>query len=541
MLGPARELRAQLRLLRGDADGAAVEVAVAALDAPERDKHRGAEGELVRAEQRADHDVAAGAELTVDLEPHAGAQVVLHERLVRLGEAGLPRDAGVLDGGERRGAGAAVEARDHDDVRVRLGDAGGDGPDARLAHELHRDARAGVGAAQVVDELREVLDRVDVVVRRRRDERGAGLGVAQARDEGVDLARRELPALAGLGALRDLDLQVLRAAQVTDRDAEPPRGDLLDRAVAVGPEALRILAPLAAVGHRAEAVERERDRLVRLGRERAERHRAADEVPHDLLDGLDLVERDRRALAKREARPQRDAAVVVDGVGVAVEARVVAGAHRLAEVRDALRRPEVLLAVLAEAVLAARREDGGRVRGPRLGEAALDVLELEPADGRGDAGEVFADELRAESDGFEDARAAVGAQRRDAHLGHDLHQALAHRADVVRGGLDGIGPADLGDGRQREPRVHRRRAEAEQHGEVVHLAHLARFHDDADRRPHARLGERLVHGGDGQKGGDPATGRPPAGPRRIRWRTLCALCVLCVRKILCALCVLCVR
>ena len=67
VLGPARELRAQLRLLRGDADGAAVEVAVAALHAPERDEHRGAEGELVRAEQRADHDVATGAELPVDL------------------------------------------------------------------------------------------------------------------------------------------------------------------------------------------------------------------------------------------------------------------------------------------------------------------------------------------------------------------------------------------------------------------------------------------------------------------------------------------
>jgi hypothetical protein len=68
-------------------------------------------------------------------------EVVEHERLVRLGEAELPGQAGVLDRGLRRGAGAAVVAGDEHDVRVRLGDAGGDGADADLGDELHADAR----------------------------------------------------------------------------------------------------------------------------------------------------------------------------------------------------------------------------------------------------------------------------------------------------------------------------------------------------------------------------------------------------------------
>lgn len=63
----AGEVLPQLLGLCGDADGAGVEVAVAALDAAEGDEHRGAEAELLRAEHRADHDVAAGAELSVHL------------------------------------------------------------------------------------------------------------------------------------------------------------------------------------------------------------------------------------------------------------------------------------------------------------------------------------------------------------------------------------------------------------------------------------------------------------------------------------------
>ena len=78
-----------------------------------------------------------------------------------------------LDRAQRRRAGAAVVAGDEDVVGVGLGDARGDGADADLGDELHRDRRARVRAAQVVDELLEVLDRVDVVVRRRRDQADA--------------------------------------------------------------------------------------------------------------------------------------------------------------------------------------------------------------------------------------------------------------------------------------------------------------------------------------------------------------------------------
>ena len=91
VLGLALELGAQHRVLRGDADRAGVQVALAHHDAAGRDQRRGREAELVGAEQRADDNVAPRSHAAVDLHGDAPAQAVQHERLVRLGEADLPR------------------------------------------------------------------------------------------------------------------------------------------------------------------------------------------------------------------------------------------------------------------------------------------------------------------------------------------------------------------------------------------------------------------------------------------------------------------
>src|SRR5690606_10695858 len=236
------------------------------------------------------------------------AHAVEHERLLRLGEAELPRRARVLQRVQRARARAAVVARHEDHVAQRLRDARGGRADARLADELRVDPRARVRPLEVEDELPDILDRVDVVVRRRRDEPDARRRVARARDPRVHLARRQLTALARLGALGELDLDVVGVREVHARDAEAPRCDLLDRAAPLGVEqALDVLAALARVRLRAEAVHRDRKRLVRLARDRAVTHGARREALDDRGDGLDLVDRDRRphALLELEQPAQR--------------------------------------------------------------------------------------------------------------------------------------------------------------------------------------------------------------------------------------------
>ena len=143
---------------------------------PERDQRRGGKTEFLRAEQRGDDHVAAGLELAVGLDGDAAAEIVEHERLVRLGQAEFPRRARVLDARQRRRARAAVVAADEHHVGMRLGDAGGDGADADFGDQFHADARVAVGVLQVVDQLRQVFDGINVVVRRRRNQADAGRG-----------------------------------------------------------------------------------------------------------------------------------------------------------------------------------------------------------------------------------------------------------------------------------------------------------------------------------------------------------------------------
>src|SRR5438132_11786476 len=131
-------------------------------------------------------------------------------------------------GGQRARAGAALEAGDRHMIGARLRDAGRNRADTDLRYQLHRDRRLRVGVLQIVDQLREILDRIDVVVRRRRDELHARRREAQLGDVLGDLAPRKLAAFAGLRALRDLDLQHLGAGEVLSGDAEAARGDLLD-------------------------------------------------------------------------------------------------------------------------------------------------------------------------------------------------------------------------------------------------------------------------------------------------------------------------
>ena len=111
---------------------------------PRHDQRRGGEAELLGAEQRGDDDVAAGLELAVDLHDDPVAQAVEQQRLLGLGQAELPRRAGVLERGQRRGAGAAVVAGDQDDVGVRLAHAGGDRADADLGDQLDVHPRRGL-------------------------------------------------------------------------------------------------------------------------------------------------------------------------------------------------------------------------------------------------------------------------------------------------------------------------------------------------------------------------------------------------------------
>ena len=355
--------------------------------------------------KRADHHVAAGSHLAVDLNDDPIAQAVEHQRLLGFGQAKFPGRSGVFDRAKRAGAGSAVVAADEHLVGVALGHARRHRADADLGDQLHRDQRVGIGALQVVDQLGEVFDRIDVVVRRRRNQRHAGRRMPQPGDFRGHFVRRQLAAFAGLRALGHLDLKNLGVGQILDRHAEPGAGHLLDPAihrVAVRQRLVtpRVFAAFAGVRVRPQPVHGDGQRLVGFLADRAVRHRAGVESLDDFGGRLDFVQRNRLARHEREQAAKRHqiAALVVHGLGVlGIDLRIVLE-HGVLQFDDRVGVPEVLFAVEPELVFAAeieferaRREAAERPARCRSIASRAITSEVAAADPRGRAGEIAVD------------------------------------------------------------------------------------------------------------------------------------------------------
>ncbi len=127
----------------------------------------GPEPELLGAKDGSHDHVLGGLDTAVCSQPNTRPQTVHHQRLLRLRQAQLPGTTSVLDRRQGRSAGAAGVAADQDVVGACFGHSSSDRTDARLGDQLHPDPGPRVDLPQVINQLRQVFDRVDVVVRRR--------------------------------------------------------------------------------------------------------------------------------------------------------------------------------------------------------------------------------------------------------------------------------------------------------------------------------------------------------------------------------------
>ncbi len=267
--------------------------------------------------------------------------------------------------------------RDDDVVRVGLGYASGDGANAAFGNQLDADGSARIYPLEVEDQLRQIFDGVNVVVRWRTDERDAGLRVAQAGDQLGDLVAGELAAFAGLGALGDFDFDLLGMGEVFGGDAEAGGGHLLHLVVQDRGSAgivrvdHRVFPALAGIGAASEPVHGFGDGLVRFRAQRAERHGGSDEAAHNGGSGLHLVKGQRSCGGTDLQQVAQHGGLALDGQGAegipGLNGRQ-AGGRRTAgspgydlQSLDGLRLPEVRLGmfVFAEADPAVVREGFG--------------------------------------------------------------------------------------------------------------------------------------------------------------------------------------
>ena len=392
-------------------------------------------------------------------------------------------------------------SRDEHHVGLGLAHARRDGPHSDFGHQLHVHACQWVRVLQVVDQLLQILDGIDVVVRRRTDESHAGRAVTRLGHPRIHLVTGQLTAFSRLGSLRHLDLQIVGVHQVLTGHAESTRGHLLDgRATRGVVQALGILAALTGVALSADRVHGDRERLVRFGRDRSVAHGPGGEALHDVGDALDLLDRNRTASGgiELEETAQRGQMLrlIVDETGVLLEDVVSLRAGRVLQLEDGFRVEQVVFAFASPLVLATEFQLAMRatLRVARIRDRVSrrhfggDLVQTNTAQTTDRAGEVFVHQVRRQTDGLENLGSGVRSDRAHAHLRHHLQHALTGRLDVLlqrRARVDvtqvvQILADHVLDGLESQVRVDGPGSESDEQSHVMDLAGVARLHDQAD-------------------------------------------------------------
>ena len=120
---------------------------------------------------------------------------------------------------------------------------------------------------------------------------------------------------------------------------------------------------------------------------------------------------------------------------------------------------------------------------------------------------MVADQFFTKSHGLEELATVVTGEHRDAHLGHDLEEALVDSLPVRRDNLGGVhvrqSPLRLPAGGQFPDEVgaDSRGAEADETGKMVDVAAVAGLGDEGDTHAETAPDEGVMDGGDGQEHG----------------------------------------
>ena len=200
-------------------------------NAAQGDQGGSAEIEFLGPEKGGDDDIQTGADTAVGTESDAVAKSVKEKNLLSLGHAEFPGTACIFDGGKGGGSGPAVVSGDEDHIGMGFGDSRGNGADSSFGYKFDADLGPGINLFEVVNQLGEILNAVDVVMGRGRNQHDAGGGAAEGGNQGRDLVARELTAFAGLGSLGNLDFQFRGAGQILGGHTKPAGSDLFDPAV----------------------------------------------------------------------------------------------------------------------------------------------------------------------------------------------------------------------------------------------------------------------------------------------------------------------
>ena len=164
------EASAKFLILRRHTYRAGILVAFTHHDAAQYNQSAGCKTELFGTQHRHQHDVTTGFQLSVHLQHHLPAQTVQYKGLLRFTQSQFRRDTGIADTGGRRSPRASFRTGDDNKVGFCFGHSGCNGSYAAFSYQFHTDLGTGIYILQVEDQLCQVLNRINVVMGRGRNQ-----------------------------------------------------------------------------------------------------------------------------------------------------------------------------------------------------------------------------------------------------------------------------------------------------------------------------------------------------------------------------------
>ncbi len=220
MVGLPGEFLPEFRVLCRNANRACIQMTFAHHDAAEGDQRCGCKSVLFCSQQRCDSNIPACLQLSVCLQVDARTQIVHDQCLLCFCQTQFPRNTRMFNAGQRRCPGSPVVTGDHEVIRFGLCNARCDGTHADFGSQFDADACFRIRVLQVMNQLRDIFDGVDIVMWWRADQSNAWRRMADSRNRVIHFTTWQLTAFAGLGALYDLDLQLIGVCKVPDRDTK---------------------------------------------------------------------------------------------------------------------------------------------------------------------------------------------------------------------------------------------------------------------------------------------------------------------------------
>ena len=289
------------------------------------------------------------------------------ERLLCFGKSEFERKSCITYRAGRRRSRAAFCARNDYSVGLGLRHACGYRTYSAFRHKFYADLGARVHIFEVENELRQVLDRVNIVVRRRGNERYARHRMPRFGYNFVHFKARKLASFARFGSLCHFYLYFVGRYQVLRRDAETPGCDLFYSrthryAVLCGGKTFFVLTSFASVATAVYLVHGQGHCLVSFLAYSPEAHGSGDKAFHYFGCRFHFVQRYRLTLFKaQEIAQEHRFFLFVHMTRIFLELAVTAEFRGQLQCGNGFGIPCVFLAVLAVTVYAFVRQYAGNI------------------------------------------------------------------------------------------------------------------------------------------------------------------------------------